>query len=493
MYFPTDCKSVKTLARAGKKKATSARQVDARAWTCVFARSDGPSPAVELVPAHLGEEMIGVVEVGNGTKLTRQQWEMNGLVDEQAKLAAKCGRRPGEETREYLKLMKRVAELACWIGRATFAANNGSEDPRRDTGASREGRRRTGAGEEGKKASRGAGRGVRKTARPPQLGGHELRERDGGWACVVCWRVSRVWDTVAAERCSGSVAGFWARRAMELGGHGGSDGAGHVRAANGEVVWCIRCGSYAIKWAVGLAGPCRGAPENPSQTRVLARLKAGRHPRTNATMEGPTKFEVHGMGLGAVGAGLVDECGGNLVAVQGRSTVGYLRRPGGGQPIRERSVLEEGGLGIMGLAKEGGPREEFLQRRRLMRLTAADYVGGGGESQARKRQRADEAREEDDRVVEGLVACWAAAMDAGVEATGGAAEEDVVAVVGRVEVDGAGVAAQETRKDLVARLRGEVAERRATAEAGVGSGTPSGAWQGEVLQRSKRRRMRVGG
>ena len=107
----------------------------------------------------MGEEMIGVAEVGNGTKLTRQQWEMNGLVDEQAKLAAKNGRRPGEETREYLKLMTRVAEPACWIGRATFAANNGSEDPRRDTGASREGRRRTGAGEEGKKASRGRGVG----------------------------------------------------------------------------------------------------------------------------------------------------------------------------------------------------------------------------------------------------------------------------------------------------------------------------------------------
>ena len=87
----TDCKAVRALARAGKRRATSARHVNARVWNVVFTRTDGTAPVVEWMPAHLGREQVGVAKIGDGTVMTQEQWEMNGLVDEHAKVAAQSG------------------------------------------------------------------------------------------------------------------------------------------------------------------------------------------------------------------------------------------------------------------------------------------------------------------------------------------------------------------------------------------------------------------
>ena len=156
------------------------------------------------------------------------------------------------------------------------------------------------------------------------------------------------WNAIAGRACSGSAARFWAESAHGLGGTGGTDGGGHVRAARGGVIWCIKCGSYAIKFAVGLAGPCRGPPTNPSQLQILARLTAGRHPRTNADLGGRIVVEVPG--LVKVGGGGLEEEGtavrAGLRAVSGRSTVGYLRLPGGARNIEVADDLDgfaEGG------------------------------------------------------------------------------------------------------------------------------------------------------
>ena len=79
--FFTDCKAVKALARGGRRRATSARQVNARIWNVLFTRTDGTSPIVEWMLAHLGREMIGRASIGDGTTLTEEQWVMNNLVD----------------------------------------------------------------------------------------------------------------------------------------------------------------------------------------------------------------------------------------------------------------------------------------------------------------------------------------------------------------------------------------------------------------------------
>ena len=111
----------------------------------------------------------------------------------------------------------------------------------------------------------------------------------------MCRKESGSWEHIARGCCRAAAARFWAKRARELGGMGGTDGAGHVRAAFGEVVWCVKCGAYAVTHAVGLAGPCRGRPTNASQLRVFKRLWNGRHPRTNALLGGEMMREVLGV------------------------------------------------------------------------------------------------------------------------------------------------------------------------------------------------------
>ena len=293
---------------------------------------------MEWIPAHLGETQSGVAIIEDGSRLTLMQWGCNRQVDEHAKVAACSVRRPKEERTRFLEKARWAATLAGWIGLATHAANNGKEEPHRDTTAEAGGRR-----SDRKEEKMGRGTGVRgdrevKPLRPLQLGGHDLRAAaGGGWVCLVCCRTSKRWNAIAGRACTGSAARYWAERAQRIGGAGGTDGGGHVRAARGGIIWCIKCGSYAIKFAVGLAGPCRGKPANPSQLRVLARLRAGRHPRTNTELHGEVVVEVPGLVL--VGEAKEEDgvevrtVRAGMAAAGGRSTVGYLRRPGGARRI----------------------------------------------------------------------------------------------------------------------------------------------------------------
>ena len=462
--FYTDCKAVKDLALGGVKRATSAKQQNARTWNTLFARTDGERPQVEWIPSHLSESHIGVAVIGDGTLLTREQWAMNALVDEQAKMAAREVRYPMEVIRGYIDGQRRVAMRAAWIAKATYAANNGKEEPYRDVTTTQGGR----GG--GAKRSMGESRASRMTRakaqpRPPQAGGHELRKDGGGWSCARCRRSSGDWGRIARGRCGGSVAGLWARRAQELGGLGGSDGAGHVRAAKGEMVWCVRCGSYAVKWAVGLAGPCLGGPQNPSQKRVLQRLNAGRHPRSNEALMGELLLEVR---FGAQGGRAGGTAG--MTTTRGRSAVGYLRRHGGAAMI----VTNEGGRGgeVRGGAdeEEVGPRAEMMRRRRRMQLRMDDYRGG--EERLRKRRRAHEAREEDEAVNAAIVRRLREAIEAGkqeevAEEARGVKREREGTVQGGLglnrggrqeeedgdDTEGAGIS---TRQQLLARLRARV-------------------------------------
>ena len=102
----------------------------------------------------------------------------------------------------------------------------------------------------------------------------------------------------------------------------------------GDLTWCVRCGSYAASWAVGLAAPCAGAPSNQSQRRVRNRLLRGRHPRTNAALVGEVVWEVAGVGgTGNEEAARTARKGrrGIQGERQPRSIEGYLRRPGGAE------------------------------------------------------------------------------------------------------------------------------------------------------------------
>ena len=98
------------------------------------------------MPTNLSKKQVGIAEIESGTKMTMEQWEMNSLVDEHAKIAAQQVRHPEHIVKGHLSVMRRVA----WIGRATFAASNGNEEPYRDVAP-------TQAGGEGKKEGRESG------------------------------------------------------------------------------------------------------------------------------------------------------------------------------------------------------------------------------------------------------------------------------------------------------------------------------------------------
>ena len=202
---------------------------------------------------------------------------------------------------------------------------------------------------------------------------------------------------------------MWAKRAMVLGGHGGTDGAGHCRAAYGKLTWCMNCGAYAEKWAVGLAAPCRGHPTAPSQVRVLNRLRRARHPRSNAALEHTLVLEAP-MREGTRTAEKEDEgaqsTAGLKNAKRGRSTAGYLRLLGGSTPV-ETGVRESSCEEAL-----DGPRAKLLRRNKAMRLSGAD-LALQGEERERREAEAWEAREEGWKEEAGLVALWCNAMEAG--------------------------------------------------------------------------------
>ena len=213
----------------------------------------------------------------------------------------------------------------------------------------------------------------------------------------------------------------------------------------------MKCGSYAVRWAVGLAEPCRERPTNPSQQRVLARLKAGRHPRSNKELGGELVVEVPG--LEAVGISEGRKVGGSgMVGQRGKHFVGYARRPGG-----MRLIEEGGGCGGHRGGEEDvarGPRWAYFDRRKRMRGIAVE--GEEGEDAARAKRRAVEAREEDARVISGMIGQWEAACAQAVvsDMRDGEAAAD----------DGGREAAEErggevvTRRELINRLSQAVRE-----------------------------------
>ena len=310
-----------------------------------------------------------------------------------------------------------------------------------------------------------------------------MRAVEGKWQCRCCKKSSRKWSQLALGRCEGAAAARWAERAKALRTAGGSDGAGHLRAAIGDLTWCIRCGAYAVSWAVGLAAPCAGAPMSLSQKRVRNRLLGGRHPRTNARLEGRLVMEA-GEGRQVMGEGVGDAAAdarlrpqkrkrGLEGAEQPRSTAGYLRRPGGASKAFEETP--EGG--------ETSPRQNKKVRitsrvdwdttqRNVKKMIEAIEKGEQVEDQGGRR-RGHGAAPVDRAITQGLVARMAEAIEAGARA---AKEMPQVAIRdGSLRLESGGMGGNESqtpevptnRRRLLENLKEKVeeAKRRRKAEA----------------------------
>ena len=199
------------------------------------------------------------------------------------------------------------------------------------------------------------------------------------------------WKRIARGRCPGAAADRWVERARTVREAGGSDGAGHLRAAYDLLTWCVRCGAYAVSWAKGLAAPCKGRPVNPSQARVRNRLCCARHPRTNVALTGTLVIEA------AAAWSTIEEtrsreeerrkrCGGHSVTP--RSTAGYLRRPGGAGAAFGGAAAAAG-YGT----EEGSPGSNFTNKKRRNLVTRSDHRLPPDEFrqvQERKRKRLEE-------------------------------------------------------------------------------------------------------
>ena len=286
-HFFTDSLGCVDTIRRGSKSATAAHRPLARVWREAFQYfdSDDSASLVTWMPAHVAKCSIGAALRGDGMPLTRTDFASNRAADLLAKRGASTRRLPAAHRIRAAALDDVVTRVARFLGRVTWAANNCPEQPHRDactlTRDERAARNRARA--------EGAVRRRRlpRPPRPVQLGGHDLALNNGKWTCRWCWRSSASRQSIAPLRCKGSAVAKWATRERELAGAGGVDGPSHARWLTDGIVWCSRCGAYAISWAVGLRKPCSGVPSCDGMRAVRNHIRSFRHPVTHAPLRGP--------------------------------------------------------------------------------------------------------------------------------------------------------------------------------------------------------------
>ncbi len=120
--------------------------------------------------------------------------------------------------------------------------------------------------------------------------GHHWQYASGLWRCTQCLRMTLAPSLdrrLAMQQCEGDKASMHVDAIASR---------GHVLATTGAempLLFCIRCGAWAMRRAYGLAAPCRGTP-SPSGAQALACIRRGRQPWIN-----PREAELPRRSLGA--------------------------------------------------------------------------------------------------------------------------------------------------------------------------------------------------
>ena len=299
--YRVDCEPCVKAVHRGRAWATSGQRPHARVNALMHAALDDTArDAVVWMPAHKKESDVGVARLGNGSYLTQLDVKGNAEADRLAKLAVGEHRVPKWVATKVQEQDALVEATARWIAMATFEANHQTIKPLRDSDATRSAAVTAARFRQNAARQQPERRTTYAVTRRAALGGHVLRLRGATWVCIVCQRRSKLRSTLAPRRCEGSAVQRWDARAQALGGHDQA-GAGHARVKSGEVVWCIRCGSYAESAAKGLAKWCRGRLQGDGGKGGLAgqlkSLMAGRHPVTQAALPPPipeSKWNGHG-------------------------------------------------------------------------------------------------------------------------------------------------------------------------------------------------------
>ena len=281
--FKTDSLNCADTIRKGKAWALAPTRPLARVWRDLFSTFDDPSDAESVVwmLAHSSSSDVGVLCLGNGTKLTDLDRDSNHAADKLAKSAALAYRVPVAVRTEIAAVHSVTYTMAQYLGRATFAANHHHLPPHRDS-APTPAHARTPAPPTPLRE-----RCPPASARPPALGGHVLFPCGSAWSCRICWATSRSWATLAPMKCTGPAVSRWAEREQLLRESGNPTGPRHNRIMTDGVIWCARCGQYATCFAVGLAKPCPGRPTSDGTRACRNHLANFVHPRSKMPLRQP--------------------------------------------------------------------------------------------------------------------------------------------------------------------------------------------------------------
>ncbi len=291
--FLTDSATTVHALRKGSRWATAARRPLARIWRSLHQVFDTADHAkhVNWMPAHLSSAAAGTAVRGDGLAVTAIDIAMNDKADHLAKSAAARYRAPALVRARVGARRDAACDLALALGRLTWAANHAPSPPARDSTPPLRGQASLDVDTIGGQAPPVTARAARED-RPVYLGGHDLfRDAHGRWKCAVCLTTARVRSTMAAARCPGSAVQRWATAAASGDDYaqGPDEHVRHARCVTGSIVWCMRCGAYSDTaasqvHAVRLARACLGKPTSGGAITARARLRAARHPRTNADL-----------------------------------------------------------------------------------------------------------------------------------------------------------------------------------------------------------------
>ena len=183
------------------------------------------------------------------------------------------------------------------------------------------------------------------------------------WSCRICWASSRTRANLAHARCAGPAAARWAKRERQLCTTGVVVGPRHVRIMTDNIIWCLRCGHYAERFAVSLAKPCSGHPTSAGTRACRNRLSRFMHPRTKAPIAGPHFPEsMHARNVLTGPEGLIawGSKSDAIVAVSGSATSHSLAPP----PTRLRLLARH--FALSNRSPPPAPEPTPCKRRRLI-------------------------------------------------------------------------------------------------------------------------------
>ncbi len=124
----TDCKTVQLGVRQSTQWSRSSKRRYARVWSVVAVGLDDGASAdiVCWIPAHLSRDRINEARCSDGTLVSADMWAANQVADLLAKEAAESARHPLVTLEQLKDRTAQLKELAIFVGRLTYAANNHS-------------------------------------------------------------------------------------------------------------------------------------------------------------------------------------------------------------------------------------------------------------------------------------------------------------------------------------------------------------------------------